>query len=346
MGGTERTRGRGRPAALAGLVSLALSVGMVGALPAYAAPSPSASGSSNASGSKAAPSASGTPNAGRSTPQTPTTPTTPPQRPLTEKEKAEDAALAEAKRTGKPVPVAAATTETDTVVANPDGTLGLTRSVAPVRTRKGGAWTDLDATLTVSSDGQLRPKATTSGLTLSGGGNAPLATLDQDGKKLELTWPESLPKPVLDGAGATYPEVAPGTDLKVTADASGGISQILVVKSAEAARHPKLAKLTMGLKGDGVNVSADGGGNLKAADASGRTVFHAPVPTMWDSGAEAAVPASPAAAPPSSPGWPAPPRRSRPTRPPRPSRPPTATVPARTPRSPSCGPNSARAPWP
>lgn len=295
MGGTERTRGRGRPAALAGLVSLALSVGMVGALPAYAAPSPSASGSSNASGSKAAPSASGTPNAGRSTPQTPTTPTTPPQRPLTEKEKAEDAALAEAKRTGKPVPVAAATTETDTVVANPDGTLGLTRSVAPVRTRKGGAWTDLDATLTVSSDGQLRPKATTSGLTLSGGGNAPLATLDQDGKKLELTWPESLPKPVLDGAGATYPEVAPGTDLKVTADASGGISQILVVKSAEAARHPKLAKLTMGLKGDGVNVSADGGGNLKAADASGRTVFHAPVPTMWDSGAEAAVPASPAA---------------------------------------------------
>lgn len=351
MGGTERTRGRGRPAALAGLVSLALSVGMVGALPAYAAPSPSASGSSNASGSKAtqgskaAPSASGTPNAGRSTPQTPTTP---PQRPLTEKEKAEDAALAEAKRTGKPVPVAAATTETDTVVANPDGTLGLTRSVAPVRTRKGGAWTDLDATLTVSSDGQLRPKATTSGLTLSGGGNAPLATLDQDGKKLELTWPESLPKPVLDGAGATYPEVAPGTDLKVTADASGGISQILVVKSAEAARHPKLAKLTMGLKGDGVNVSADGGGNLKAADASGRTVFHAPVPTMWDSGAEAAVPASPAA------GTPKFSRLARSTTPQQADAdaaakakpPPTATVPARTPRSPSCGPNSARAPWP
>ncbi|RSS73350.1 ricin-type beta-trefoil lectin domain protein [Streptomyces sp. WAC06614] len=85
--------------------------------------------------------------------------------------------------------------------------------------------------------------------------------------------------------------MAPGTDLKVTAESSGGISQILVVKSAEAARHPKLARLTMGLKGEGVNVSADGSGNLKAADASGRTVFHAPVPTMWDSGAEAAVPA-------------------------------------------------------
>ncbi|MEV7523640.1 ricin-type beta-trefoil lectin domain protein [Streptomyces sp. NPDC091371] len=227
---------------------------------------------------------------GKAGPAAPT-PSTPPQRPRSEREKAEDAALAEAKRTGKPVSVAPATTETDTVVANPDGSLALTRSVAPVRTKQGGTWTDLDATLTASPDGQLRPKATTSGLTLSGGGSAPLATLDQDGKKLQLTWPEALPKPVLDGASATYPEVAPGTDLKVTADASGGISQILVVKSAEAAKHPKLAKLTMGLKGDGVNVSADADGNLKAADSSGRTVFHAPVPTMWDSGAAAAVPA-------------------------------------------------------
>ncbi|MCM1968086.1 ricin-type beta-trefoil lectin domain protein [Streptomyces sp. G1] len=221
----------------------------------------------------------------------PPTPKTPSQRSVSEQEKAENSAIAEAKRTGKPVPVPYATTETDTVVAHPNGTLGLTRSVAPVRTKQGGTWHDLDATLTASSDGQLHPKATTSRLTLSGGGNAPLATLDQDGKKLELTWPEALPKPVLDGASATYPEVSPGTDLKVTAEASGGISQILVVKSAEAARHPKLAKLTMGLKADGVSVSADASGNLKAADASGRTVFQAPVPTMWDSGAAAAVPA-------------------------------------------------------
>ncbi|WP_314242130.1 ricin-type beta-trefoil lectin domain protein [Streptomyces kutzneri] len=286
---------------LASLITLALSVSSLSALPAYAAPggpsgSPSASpqpGTTPGSGkgsTKPDPNPSGTSNRG-----TAPKPSTPPRRPLSEQEKAENAALTEAKRTGKPVPVAAVTTETDTVVANPDGTLGLTRSVAPVRTKRGGTWTDLDATLIASPDGQLRPKATTSGLTISGGGNAPLATLDQDGKKLELRWPEALPKPVLDGASATYREVAPGTDLKVTADAAGGISQILVVKSAEAAKHPKLAKITMGLKGDGVNVTADGSGNLKAADASGRTVFHAPVPTMWDSGAAAAVPAQKAA---------------------------------------------------
>lgn len=288
MGGTERMR-RGRPAALAGLIGLVLSISSVGALPAHAAPGgPSGSPSSSPSSSPGAQPNPGGTNGSRGTAPAPAKPST---RPVSEQEKAENAALAEAKRTGKQVPVAYATTETDTVVANPNGTLGLTRSVAPVRTKQGGTWTDLDATLTASSDGQLRPKATSSGLILSGGGTAPLATLDQDGKKLELTWPEALPKPVLDGATATYPEVAPGTDLKITAEASGGISQILVVKSAEAARHPKLAKLTMGLKTDGVNVSADANGNLKAADASGRTVFQSPVPTMWDSGAAAAVPA-------------------------------------------------------
>lgn len=82
----------------------------------------------------------------------------------------------------------------------------------------------------------------------------------------------------------------PGTDLKVTVDQGGGISQILVVKSPEAAKHPKLAKLTTGLKGQGVTVSSDGNGNLKAADASGRTVFRAPTPTMWDSTAPLQAP--------------------------------------------------------
>ncbi|MFD9406817.1 ricin-type beta-trefoil lectin domain protein [Streptomyces sp. NPDC059989] len=215
---------------------------------------------------------------------------TPPERPTTERERAEDAALAEAKRTGKPVPVPVATTETDTVVANPNGTLGLSRSVTPVRTKIDGKWTDLDAALVKAADGTLRPKAAANGLSLSGGGTAPLATLDQDGKQLVLNWPEPLPTPAVEGASALYREVVPGTDLKVTADEGGGISQILVVKSAEAANHPKLAKLTTGLKGQGVTVSADGNGNLKAADASGRTVFHAPTPTMWDSTAPVHAP--------------------------------------------------------
>lgn len=266
MGGTQRRkRPASRPVALAGLVALALSVTAIGNAPSVLA---------------------------ASVVDTPSTQSdqTPPERPTTERERAEDAALAEAKLTGQPVTVPAATTETDTVTANPDGTLGLTRSVAPVRTKRDGSWAELDATLVRAADGTLRPKASVSGLTLSGGGTAPLATLDQDGKQLVLGWPDPLPAPVLDGSSAVYREVLPGADLKVTADEGGGISQILVVKSAEAAKNPKLAKLTTGLKGEGVTVSADAAGNLKAADASGRTVFQAPTPTMWDSTAPVEVP--------------------------------------------------------
>ncbi|WP_141754145.1 LamG domain-containing protein [Streptomyces subrutilus] len=215
---------------------------------------------------------------------------TPPERPTTERERAEQDALAQAQRTGKAVPVPAATTETDTLVANPDGTLGLTRSVAPLRTKRDGKWADLDATLVKAADGTLRPKATVSGLTLSGGGTAPLAVLDQDGKQLVLSWPEPLPTPTLEGDSAVYHEVVPGTDLKLTADQGGGVSQVLVVKSPAAAKHPRLAKLTTGLIGQGVTVSADGHGNLKASDASGRTVFRAPTPTMWDSTAPVGTP--------------------------------------------------------
>ncbi|WP_327673825.1 RICIN domain-containing protein [Kitasatospora sp. NBC_00458] len=209
---------------------------------------------------------------------------------------AEAVALAEARRTGKPVEIPALTTETDTVVANPNGTLGLRRTVAPARARQDGVWKDLDATLVRASDGSLRPKVTSNRLTLSGGGSGPLATLDQDGRKLTLSWPGALPAPVLDGESATYAEVAPGVDLKLTANQAGGFTQVLVVKTPAAAQDPKVKALTLGLKTEGVSVSADAGGNLNATDADGRVVFRAPAPTMWDSSTAPASPAAPVAA--------------------------------------------------
>ncbi|MGW4651726.1 ricin-type beta-trefoil lectin domain protein [Kitasatospora sp. NPDC004289] len=264
-----RRRPGHRSAALTGLVSLSLSVGLLGAAPAALAADPQRAADR----------------------------TTAPDRPVSERERAESAAQAEAKRTGKPVPVPALTTETDTVVANPDGSFALSRSVAPLRTKQGDRWAELDATLARSADGLLRPKATAGALALSGGGTAPLATLEQGGKAITLSWPEALPAPTLEGDTATYRDVAPGTDLKLTADQAGGISQVLVVKSAEAARNPKLAKLTMGLKSRGVSVTADEHGNLKATDDSGRVVFHAPSPVMWDSSTAATPAPAPAPAP-------------------------------------------------
>ncbi|MGW4215357.1 FG-GAP-like repeat-containing protein [Lentzea sp. NPDC004789] len=105
---------------------------------------------------------------------------------------------------------------------------------------------------------------------------------------MSITWPfGALPRPVLSGAVATYAEVLPGVDLKLTASARG-FSQTLVVKSREAAKNPKVAKVAFGFATKGITTSAAGGG-LEAKDTSGRVVFMSPTPLMWDSGGTGAA---------------------------------------------------------
>ncbi|MFF3208096.1 FG-GAP-like repeat-containing protein [Streptomyces sp. NPDC002962] len=201
-----------------------------------------------------------------------------------------------AQSTGKAVTVAAATTPTESKVANPDGTFTLTQSVAPVRKYASGAWQNLDATLSQRSDGTVVPTLTTTDLTLSGGGDGPLAVMKDHGRSLSLTAPASLgtlPSPLLDGSSATYSDVLDGVDLKVTADAQGGFSEVLVVKNAEAAANPALATLDFPATTKNVALTVDAAGNIAARDATDRAVFSAPAPTMWDSAtAMAAVPGS------------------------------------------------------
>ncbi|MEV4560286.1 hypothetical protein AB0K51_25270, partial [Kitasatospora sp. NPDC049285] len=79
-------------------------------------------------------------------------PAAPAAAPLTE-----DKAVAKARSTGKAVPVDAATTATDTLTANPDGSLTLNQSLAPVRRYQNGAWKNLDATLVKRADGGVGP---------------------------------------------------------------------------------------------------------------------------------------------------------------------------------------------
>ncbi|MBK3626349.1 VCBS repeat-containing protein [Streptomyces sp. MBT49] len=195
-------------------------------------------------------------------------------------------ASSKAQATGKPVPVVAATTRTDSEVANPDGTFTLTQSVAPVRKFDSGAWKPLDATLVRRSDRTVAPTLTTTALTLSGGGAGPLAVMKDHSRSLSLTAPASLgqlPAPTLDGSSATYADVLDGVDLKVTADAQGGFSEVLVVKSAEAAANPALVTLDFPTSTKNVALTVDPAGNIAARDATHRAVFSAPSPTMWDS---------------------------------------------------------------
>jgi hypothetical protein len=185
-----------------------------------------------------------------------------------------------------PVEVLDQRTETQQVFANPDGTMTLQQATLPVRVNQGGTWVPVDPTLHVRRDGTVGPAATSTYLSLSNGGSDPLVSIMQDGKQLALGWPDALPTPVLSGPAATYRDVLPGVDLVVTADVLG-FSEVLVVKTAQAAQNPRLSSLRFTTHTTGLTAQVDPDGNTDVVDSAGEVVFHAGTPLAWDSsGAE------------------------------------------------------------
>ncbi len=216
-------------------------------------------------------------------------------------------AAAKAAQTGQPVEIPDLTTATSQTFANPDGTLTDQVAAAPVRARHAdGSWGDLDFTLTTAANGSVVPAASPYGAVLSGGGTGALVKLAQGTKTLSLSWPNgSLPQPVLSGATATYPNVLPDVDLRASLGADG-FSEVLVVKTRQAASNPALAKVRFTTAVGGVTIHGDGN-SFSAVDGSGAEIFGSGTPMMWDSvgaSASARVPgmtrqnASPADAPP------------------------------------------------
>ncbi|MCS0605309.1 hypothetical protein NX794_29480 [Streptomyces sp. LP11] len=173
--------------------------------------------------------------------------------------------------------------ESSQVFANPDGTFTREMSAAPVRARKDdGSWAPIDTILVRKADGSVRAKNTTADIAFSGGGTeAALVTLTDEGQELRLGWPTALPEPRLDGDTATYGRILPDVDLRVTAQSSGYTS-VLVVKTAEAAWNPALAKIRMTVSGGGLDIVPTADGGFVARDGDGSPVFESPAGRMWD----------------------------------------------------------------
>ncbi|MEU9369109.1 LamG-like jellyroll fold domain-containing protein [Streptomyces avermitilis] len=209
------------------------------------------------------------------------------------------AAQANAAKSGKSVEILSLRDERSTTVANPDGTFTVSEYVQPVRTRKNGKWTAIDPTLVKQANGTYAPKAALTAMSFSGGGDRTFAEVEKDGRSLALDWVNKLPEPEISGPTATYGNVLPGVDLKVTASAEG-FSHVLVVKNAKAAASPELAELELPVDTSDVKLKETEGGGLAAMDSgSGGTVFEAPQPLMWDSShqADASAPAEPSTSP-------------------------------------------------
>ncbi|WP_307787392.1 LamG-like jellyroll fold domain-containing protein [Streptomyces musisoli] len=192
-------------------------------------------------------------------------------------------AVASAKRSGRPVEIISLRGESSEVFANPDGKLEAREHLRPVRVRVDGVWKAIDTDLTQTGDGMVAPKATTIGLQFSGGGDAPMVRMTKAGRELALSWPGKLPAPQLQGDTATYPDVLPGVDLRLGAQ-QDGFTQLLVVKSAQAAASKELTELRLKLDASGMEVKETGAGGLQAVDkGAGSAVFEAAQPLMWDS---------------------------------------------------------------
>jgi hypothetical protein len=194
------------------------------------------------------------------------------------------AALAKAQATDQPVTVGSMTTGDSTTQALPDGNLATTTTVLPTRMQDAsGAWVDIDPTLIQNPDGTITTTATPNKLTLSNGGTGPVITAsDPSGNSMALSLPVSLPVPTLSGASATYSDIYPGIDFTVTADPSGGFSEVFTVENATAETQAQNLQLTTSLSGLTLTEQSDG--SLDVVDnASGQTVMAAPSAVMWDS---------------------------------------------------------------
>lgn len=119
------------------------------------------------------------------------------------------------------------------------------QSAVPVRVRRvDGSWVPVDLTLrravdgfgVAGDDGPVRRWQRSAG-DGPGGGGPFLAVVAG-----------VLPAPVLSADTATYAEVLPGVDLRVRVD-RGGFSEVLVVKTRDAARSPAMARLRFATSG-------------------------------------------------------------------------------------------------
>lgn len=190
-------------------------------------------------------------------------------------------AVARAKETGTPIEVMAATTPTDRLLALPDGTMQFESSTVPVRTERAeGEWVPVNTEL-VRRDDWWEPAASATPVRFTAGGSDVVSQVRTPGGEwLTETWPHGrLPEPFIEGRTATYPEVLPGVDLKLTATELG-MASVYVVKTPQAAASKKLARLQVDLEGARITQEKTGVFTAKLDNGDAIT---ASSPLWWDS---------------------------------------------------------------
>ncbi|WP_371785295.1 LamG-like jellyroll fold domain-containing protein [Streptosporangium subroseum] len=192
------------------------------------------------------------------------------------------AGVLEARKQNKPVEVVDAFTETSRTWAFPDGSLKTESYTGPTQAKQGdGSWALIDTTL-VEKDGVLKPKVSgAADVAFSlGGGDAPFAVMKRDeGQSFSLSWDKALPRPVVKGNVATYPDAAgPAADLVVTALPTGFRHDVVL---RERPKGP--LEIRMPVESSELTFAKSRQGGLQLTDGKDKVVAQAPQPVMWDS---------------------------------------------------------------
>ncbi|MGW3644542.1 DNRLRE domain-containing protein [Streptomyces sp. NPDC000878] len=237
----------------------------------------------------------------------------------------EATAITRAAKTGKPVEVTALRTARSSTWARPDGRMAKKLYASPIRAKVGGEWKPIDYDLRRTEAG-WEPEATNARIVFSAGSDSaeargqerssrttvrrvsllkgvknattaaadetatPLVTLTVDGGyDIQLTWPGTVPTPIIDGSRALYPEIFPGADLVLTAE-DDGFAQLVVLKNRQAAADPHVQQLSYGISAPDLTFRLDPiTGILTAENAYSTEVAMSPTPLMWDSSGVPAV---------------------------------------------------------
>jgi RHS repeat-associated protein len=192
---------------------------------------------------------------------------------------AEADALAEAARTGNRVEVVEDDTETETVYANPDGTLTSEITQQPVRVPDdNGDLVPVDLDLE-THQGELTPQASATDVSFSGTGDGALASFNTPGTgSFALRLDASVAAPDVDGATASYPVADVAADSLDLRAAVNGFSARLQLDSAPDAAPTYDFPLTL----NGLHASLSGN-QLRLANDDGTVVAESAPLRMWDS---------------------------------------------------------------
>jgi hypothetical protein len=201
------------------------------------------------------------------------------------------------------VEISNARTESSAVFANPDGTVSVQSFTGPrwvKRSRTGrqgleSYFVDVDTTLVKQADGTYAPKAVSSGLVVTGGGSATIASITRAVDDAAPAGKETLrsvtvqfasgvlPTPTVTGSTATYPEVSPGVDLVVTATGTGFETSWVLEK-----RPTGPVDLGLVTSADGLTVETGPGGSVSFTDVKGTVVAGQSAAVMFDASRDAA----------------------------------------------------------